>query len=148
VPRPWIRRVLVAAAWLWSGSIVGAAYAVSRPDDPIRYTLGLAVYGIGGVVCHQQADRSFHLWAAQLPVCARCTGVYAGAALATLWRFPWPDRWRPAAALAAGAVPTAATILYEWMGGPASNSVRAAAGAVLGCGVALIVLDSVRAKRE
>jgi hypothetical protein len=42
------------------------------------------------VICHQQAARSFAIWSQQLPVCARCTGIYAGAAmiamLATLRR--------------------------------------------------------------
>ena len=29
-------------------------------------------------------ERSFHLWGAQMPVCARCTGIYAGAAIAVI----------------------------------------------------------------
>ena len=33
---------------------------------------------IGSVVCHQMAERSFILGGKQLPVCARCTGIYAG----------------------------------------------------------------------
>jgi len=41
--------------------------------------LAAAVYLIGSHICHQQADRSFHLFGAQLAVCARCTGIYIGA---------------------------------------------------------------------
>lgn len=33
---------------------------------------------IGSAVCHQMAERSFILQGQQLPVCARCTGIYAG----------------------------------------------------------------------
>ena len=34
------------------------------------------------LVCHQLPARSFHLWMPSLPVCARCTGIYLGAAIA------------------------------------------------------------------
>lgn len=33
---------------------------------------------IGSAVCHQMAERSFILDGKQLPVCARCTGIYSG----------------------------------------------------------------------
>jgi uncharacterized membrane protein len=33
---------------------------------------------IGSAVCHQMAERSFILQGQQLPVCARCTGIYSG----------------------------------------------------------------------
>lgn len=33
---------------------------------------------IGSAVCHQMAERSFILEGKQLPVCARCTGIYSG----------------------------------------------------------------------
>lgn len=33
---------------------------------------------IGSAVCHQMAERSFILGGKQLPVCARCTGIYSG----------------------------------------------------------------------
>ncbi len=33
---------------------------------------------IGSAVCHQMAERSFILNGNQLPVCARCTGIYSG----------------------------------------------------------------------
>lgn len=35
-------------------------------------------YAIGSVICHQIPDRSFFLDGRQLPVCARCTGLYLG----------------------------------------------------------------------
>lgn len=36
------------------------------------------LYAAGSVVCHQIPERSFHLAGVQLPVCARCTGLYLG----------------------------------------------------------------------
>ena len=44
----------------------------------------LSVYGLGSLLCHQLPERSYHLWAAQMPVCARCAGIYFGAACGAL----------------------------------------------------------------
>lgn len=38
-------------------------------------------YSAGAIVCHQLPERSFFLAGRQLPVCARCTGLYFGVAL-------------------------------------------------------------------
>lgn len=35
--------------------------------------------------CHQRADRSFFIGDYQMPVCARCTGVFTGYLMAVLW---------------------------------------------------------------
>jgi len=44
---------------------------------------------VGYAICHQIPERSFHLGGHQLPLCARCTGIYMGAltgfALMALW---------------------------------------------------------------
>jgi uncharacterized membrane protein len=42
------------------------------------------VYSAGAVVCHQLPERSFALGGRQWPVCARCSGLYLGAALGAL----------------------------------------------------------------
>jgi uncharacterized membrane protein len=48
------------------------------------------IYSFFSLLCHQQADRSFHLLGEQLAVCSRCFGVYlglvAGFAIYPLWR--------------------------------------------------------------
>ena len=44
---------------------------------------------VGYAICHQIAERSFHIAGQQLPLCARCTGIYMGAlagfALMAMW---------------------------------------------------------------
>jgi len=44
---------------------------------------------VGYAICHQIAERSFHIAGQQLPLCARCTGIYMGVltgfTLMTLW---------------------------------------------------------------
>lgn len=48
--------------------------------DFIGFLAALA-YSAGSIVCHQLPERSF-VWAGrQWPVCARCSGLYLGAAL-------------------------------------------------------------------
>src|SRR5690606_17888035 len=53
-------------------------YALSDPQrlaqDP---ALGLADYA-GYTLCHRLTGHSFHVAGRQLPLCARCTGMYLG----------------------------------------------------------------------
>ncbi len=138
----------VAIAWL--------ALVLLAPAAPRRLAL---VYDLAGRVCHQRADRSFHLAGLPLPVCARCFGLYAsGAAAAAL---AWLLGARRAAApgvraarflFTAGAVPTAATVALEWFGlvSP-SNLARALAalplGAVAGWVFVRMLLAEARVER-
>ncbi len=46
--------------------------------------LSRAVYQLFGAACHQIPERSFHLWGFPLAVCARCAGLYVGAAVGFL----------------------------------------------------------------
>jgi len=112
-------------------------------------TIGAALYLLGSHICHQRPERSFHLFAAQLPVCARCLGIYAGAAAGSLLapgarlharRLTRTLRF----VLIAGAVPTLITVVLEWSGAwAAANVVRAAAGVPLGLTAALVVAQGV-----
>src|SRR6516165_10596418 len=145
-PSGVIRRVLVAASLGWAVAIPSATWmaTLAQPSIP-AYLFALFVYAAGGVVCHQLPNRSFLLWGHALPVCARCTGIYAGAAAAALVALA--ARRRACGAFASGtrlwmlvgaAFPNAATLAYEWTSGAApSNGIRAAAGFVLGAVVAL-----------
>ena len=90
----------------------------------------------------------------QMPVCARCAGIYAGGAIAAIAAYvalgfrravttPLEPR-RPSYArtvLMAAALPTLVTLIFEWVGGGApSNSVRALAGLPIGAAIAWMVL--------
>ncbi|MDR1988947.1 MAG: DUF2085 domain-containing protein [Acidobacteriaceae bacterium] len=104
-----------------------------------------AMYGVGAVICHQRPERSFFVSGVQMPVCARCAGLYAGAALAAVavamrGRRRAPDRDVLRLALCVAAVPTAATLVYEWSTGvmPA-NALRALLAVPLGGVIAWIV---------
>lgn len=57
------------------------------------------VFAAGSVVCHQLPERSFFLDGRQLPVCARCTGLYlsAAAGLAGWLAVKLLRGWRPPA---------------------------------------------------
>ena len=111
----------------------------------------LVIYGFGGVICHQRPERSFQVWSTQLPVCARCTGIYAGAAMGAIAGLMRVDpeggarsinRTQGArVALASALVPAALTLLYEWTTGDTpSNVLRALTGIVLGVVAAWIVV--------
>jgi uncharacterized membrane protein len=143
-----LRRGFVAASASWAAALPLTAYVGARPDIPFPIAVGVAaVYAIGSAVCHQLPERSFHLWGAQLPVCARCTGIYVGAAVVvsafrrTTVRLK-PDATRVARMLLLiAALPTIITLAYEWTTGiTPSNIVRACAGLPLGAAVAAIVL--------
>jgi uncharacterized membrane protein len=91
-----------------------------------------------------------------MPVCARCTGIYAGAAL-TVVVWPLARRfWSVAPTFARirspkgfallSCAPAIATLVYEWTTGvmPA-NWIRAASGLWLGSGIAMLVAGGVEA---
>ena len=138
------RRAFIAAAVAWAAALPLAAWIAARPASPL-YAIAFAVYAAGSVVCHQWPERSFHLWAAQLPVCARCTGIYLGGALAAMTtRDARAKPYAPHILLLA-ALPTAATLIYEWTTAQTPpNTVRALAGLPLGAAVAWAVMSAAR----
>ena len=156
----WLRRALIGAAMGWPIALLLAPVAAARPQSStIGYPFALVMYAAGRVICHQRPERSFHLLSVQLPVCARCLGIYAGAALISVIVAARPGfspalpfggtRHRAAAGdgrssartvLLISALPTAATLLAEWATGHApGNWTRALSGVPLGAAVAWIV---------
>jgi uncharacterized membrane protein len=80
-----LRVAFTAAAATWALLLVAAPFAASQPHaSTITGVLTIGVYAAGSLLCHQLPERSYHLWAAQMPVCARCAGIYFGAAMAVL----------------------------------------------------------------
>lgn len=107
--------------------------------------MAAVIYMAGALVCHQIPERSLHAAGVQLPVCARCLGIYAGALLG-MAVLAWADggraRGRPGAGwLVAAAGPTAAGVALEAAGVlETSNAVRVVAGGILGLGVSAVVM--------
>jgi uncharacterized membrane protein len=121
---------------------------------------------IGSLVCHQLPERSYQLWTAQMPVCARCAGIYFGAVLGAVAGAIRTARavrhsrkvaqgfspanavarnvnpvWRSRLALAVAVVPTVISLAYEWTTGVRpSHEIRAAAGVPIGLVVAWLVV--------
>jgi len=149
-----LRRVFVSASLAWALLLVAAPFLASRAHLPsIAAAASVAVYAVGSLVCHQLPQRSYRLWAAQMPVCARCTGIYAGAATASLVALAVPRRAgaravaaravtrRARAILALAVAPSLATLVYEWTTRHApANTIRFAAGLPIGIAVAWLIV--------
>jgi len=141
------RRAFVGASVAWAVALPLAAFIAAQTRvSPGAYLVALSIYLTGKVVCHQLAARSFELWGKQMPVCARRTGIYLGGALAAVAAsvidrssraFALQPKWL----LLAAAVPTAATLAFEWSTGiTPSNWIRFAAGLPLGAAVAWTIV--------
>jgi uncharacterized membrane protein len=140
---PWLA-ALTGAAVAWIVLLLASPVALAHGRAPV---LTLATYHAGSLVCHQRPDRSFHLSGVQLPVCARCFGLYlagaAGLTAAWLGRRPISPR-RVRMLLAAAAVPIVTTVALEWLGAIATtNALRMVTGLPLGFAAGLVLVRSV-----
>jgi uncharacterized membrane protein len=155
-----LRRAFVGASIAWSIGLLLAPVVAGRPRSQVSsvgYAFALVMYAAGSVICHQRPERSFHLLGTQLPVCARCAGLYGGAAVAAMvaWcrtaRARHPGLFNPSRAgraLLLAAIPSAGTLLYEWTtGATPGNWIRLASGAPLGAAIAWLVVRG-RESRE
>jgi hypothetical protein len=148
-----MRRLLAAVPVL---AVAWAAVIVATPSlssvtwgSGVPRGIAAGAYLVGGIVCHQRPERSFHAGGARWPVCARCSGLYlsAAGAIAFVWvagrrRQPAPFaawRWR----LVIAAAPTLATIALEWWRPALSPGiVRALAAVPLGAVVGVLLGES------
>jgi len=129
MPR-FLAGILTGVAVLW----VSALLFVPLRTESLP-TLKAIVYGAGALVCHQRPERSFHVHTSQLPVCARCTGLYLAGALGALagWLGVATPPRGSRVFLFAAAIPTLITLAVEWSGlGSPGNVVRAMAAVPLG----------------
>lgn len=125
---------------LWCLAAMTTLWVILVMAAPVLHP-GLAafLYAVSSLVCHQLPERSFYWEGAQFAVCARCVGIYGGAAAGSVLAAsagagrlirlgPWI---RPL--LIAGAAPTAATVVAEWIGmWDPSHAMRLATGIPLG----------------
>jgi uncharacterized membrane protein len=71
---------IIAIALFLMGLILAAPVAAARGDAQIASS----IYSGFSYLCHQIPERSFHLAGHKFAVCSRCTGLYAGFAVAAL----------------------------------------------------------------
>ena len=138
------RRTLATAELAWTASLVGAAYLASHAaPGSVAHSLAALEYSAGRLICHQRPERSFFLWGVKLPVCARCTGIYAGAAgaaLAGVRRMA-----RPGLVVVLAAMPAVLSVVYEWAAADTpSNLLRAATGVIAGLAVMAVLLQELQ----
>ncbi len=146
----------------WTAALAAAPFCATHlAKSPAVLYGSAAVYVVGGIVCHQHSNRSFFISGVQMPVCARCTGIYVGAAAgaAAALGFAYLGRWRrlrdrTLESLAAWRIwlvslagPTALTFALEkLLGVPLTNVARACAGGPLGIAVAWMAVSSLRGR--
>jgi uncharacterized membrane protein len=150
MPRRLLLSVVIVAALLWATALAAAPLVASVPGSAGPTTSAL-LYAAGSFICHQQPDRSFHVGAAQLPVCARCLGLYLGGACGALAWGAWRMRRSRAAPLGArlvrlragiiaASLPTLLTVTTAWLGWwDPGNDLRFASALPLGVAAGLIV---------
>jgi uncharacterized membrane protein len=136
-----LRAALVLASVLWPLTL-GAAVAVRvRGAEPIWADV---VYVAASRVCHQRPERSFHTADVQWPVCGRCAGLYLAAPIGALTAWLMRRRargMRTSTWLAIAALPTAATLVFEWLDlAHVTNIDRALAALPLGAAIAFAVV--------
>jgi len=142
--------ILAIGALSWSATLFVAPFALTS-GNPRLVAAAAAVYGGAGLICHQRAERSFHLAGVQQPVCARCAGLYVSGAVGALaawivWRHPRAPR-RTRSVLVLAAAPTALTVVLEFAGlVHPSNTVRAMCALPLGGAAAWVFIRSLRAE--
>ena len=154
-----LRAAFIAASIIWMILLIAAPFVASRAHASTLGTLFVvSVYGVGSVVCHQLAERSYHLWTAQMPVCARCAGIYFGAAGSAIGAAIYRTTslacrdglnvaqgsslaTRARLGLALAVTPTALTLVYEWTTGQMpAHAIRALAGVPIGAVAAWLVV--------
>ena len=141
--------MLLTLSLLWASALIAVPYLAGHAggNPQISRTAGLA-YLVGSLVCHQRPERSFHPWGVQVPVCARCEGIYLAAPFAIALVLAGHlrgaralrSRWMWQRLIVSACLPTILTLMWEWTTGEmTSGIVRATAGVALGTAIAATV---------
>ena len=136
---------------MWLAAILLAPLAIGS-DRSVLSVGAAGLYAAGARICHQRPDRCFWIHGRAMPVCARCSGLYAGAALAAPLALVWAAQLsgrRARAVAAAAALPTLITWSLEAAGlAHPSNAVRFVAALPLGCVAAWLVVSTMTKPRS
>jgi uncharacterized membrane protein len=148
-----LRDAFITATLAWAALLVVIPYLAGRGHvSTPASALVLGIYAIGSLICHQLPERSYQLWSTQMPVCARCAGIYFGAVVGALGarlvglriatrRLAGHAPERARVLLGLAVIPTATTLAYEWSTGDMpAHAIRAAAGVPIGVVVAWLVV--------
>jgi uncharacterized membrane protein len=140
----------VAYRWSW-WAIAPVALACAALASPYFLTHGFVVIGLAlergfALVCHQRPERSFWIYGVPVAVCARCLGIYLGAAVGLLLR----TSRRVALKLLVGAlalnlidaITEVAGMHGDWI------AVRVALGLTVGAAGAVLISSSVVSYKE
>jgi uncharacterized membrane protein len=124
--------VLLTLTWV--------ALVLAAPVIAFGAPTSALVYGFGSLICHQRPERSFHIAAAQLPVCARCFGLYMGVPIGLMITGLPPAVNGLRIAIVAAAMPTLITWGSEVLGlWSPDNVTRFVAALPLGAAFAVTV---------
>ena len=142
-PRVWLARGFLVATLTWMLMLVMVPFLLAHETGGGAVTVAsTGTLLVGSVICHQRPDRSFRLWGVQMPVCARCSGLYLGAVVGALLAGVRSHGIAQTASpvlrmiVLAAAVPTGMTWLGEAVGWlPFAGGVRAVAAVPLGAAV-------------
>ena len=145
----WLAAFLTVAALFWVLVLLAAPAALARGGS----TAAALIFEIGARICHQRAERSFHIAGVQMPVCARCLGLYASGALGAL--IAWGAAARRSVVLLhdrarlmlfVAAAPTVISVAAEWLDvAHPSNTWRAFLAVPLGAVAGWMFVRSLRA---
>jgi uncharacterized membrane protein len=144
---------LTIAASLWVLVIVATPFVAAWAAGTARGSMPWAVlfvYHLGSLICHQRPERSFHLAGLQMPVCARCFGLYAAGAAGLLIAWAVRGTWarthvRPL--LAVSAIPIALSVSLEWAGVvTTTNPFRATTALPLGLAAGVVAVAALRVR--
>jgi uncharacterized membrane protein len=133
--------LVTACASTWLAMLLAAPWVRAAPDpSPGPRTIAGLAYIAGSRVCHQRPERTLTVAGAPMPVCARCTGLYAGAVAGLVLALVRGRGRGGRTALAIAALPTVLSLAIEWMGGPSGPASRLMAALPLGFVVGTLVV--------
>ncbi len=119
-----------------------AAVCVPYLSSHGAFSAAFALHRAFSLICHQRPDRSFWIFGAPVAVCARCLGIYLGAALGLLLRTSRSIAMRVLVTAAAmnllDAVTEAAGLHGNWI------HVRFVLGLAMGAAAALLISSSMQ----